>query len=490
MGHASDLEKKSFHNILKVTGLIGGTKVINVIINMAKTKILAVLLGPFGIGLEGLLLSTTNLMSTFTGLGLNFSAVREIAIANGTRNPEIVSKTILILRRWMWFTGIIGMLALIVLAKQLSFYSFGNFNYVNHIRILSITLLFGAISGGQSALLQGLRRIKDMAKSSITGVITGFIISITLYLIWGIDAIVPVILLNSLAILYRTWWYSRKVRIVKVVLSLKETFFGGISMLKLGLYKMGVGFIGKGTNYLIMVYLAKSTNIHATGFFKASWVLAAIYLNFVLDAMSKDFYPKLSAVQNNFHLINKMVNEQAVVALLLGGPIIVIMLTFTDFIIVLLYSSDFLEMSSLLSILVFATIFKLVSWPLGYVLIAKGNGPLFLISEIIWQFSFLIFFYLTFDNLGLISAGISYLIAFIVNIIFLHFTLKYLIKFKWDNNVIKHFTFFFICTIIVFFGSILLAKLNSYMLGSFFISLSLFYSYIELNKLIDIKNIL
>lgn len=102
-------EKTSHRQILKATGILGGAQVIEIIIRIIRNKVVAVLLGPMGVGILGLYQSTIELIQSTTGFGLNFSAVRDIAEMAGSNDPQKISRTILILRRWVWFTGLLGM---------------------------------------------------------------------------------------------------------------------------------------------------------------------------------------------------------------------------------------------------------------------------------------------------------------------------------------------------------------------------------------------
>ena len=60
---ASETEKQEYKNSLKATSLFGGVQVYNIIITILKSKVVALLLGPGGMGIYGLLTSTSDLSS-------------------------------------------------------------------------------------------------------------------------------------------------------------------------------------------------------------------------------------------------------------------------------------------------------------------------------------------------------------------------------------------------------------------------------------------
>jgi len=82
----SDKTKENKKSILKSTALLGGSSFINILIGMIKTKIVALLLGPSGVGFMGVLSSLQQIVTTVTGLGLNTSGVRQIAHATASND--------------------------------------------------------------------------------------------------------------------------------------------------------------------------------------------------------------------------------------------------------------------------------------------------------------------------------------------------------------------------------------------------------------------
>ena len=83
-------EQSSYRQIMKATSIFGGVQVYNILISIVRSKFIAVLLGPAGMGIAGLLTSTTTLIGNITNLGLSTSAVKNVAAANATGNAQRV----------------------------------------------------------------------------------------------------------------------------------------------------------------------------------------------------------------------------------------------------------------------------------------------------------------------------------------------------------------------------------------------------------------
>ena len=201
-------KSNSYNQIAKATGIFGGVQVINVFISIIRSKFVAVLLGTSGLGILGLLNATTSTIASIANLGISFSAVRTISAASGTNSQTVISRTIITLRRWVKFTGIAGALLTLVLAPKLSQWTFGNDAYTWAFVWLSITLFFQEISSGQLALLQGLRKIKQLAKANVLGSFLGLCLSLPLYYWLGLQGIVPALILTAGISLVLSWYFA------------------------------------------------------------------------------------------------------------------------------------------------------------------------------------------------------------------------------------------------------------------------------------------
>jgi PST family polysaccharide transporter len=187
----------SYTQILKSSSLIGGAQGINLLLGMVRVKFAAVLIGPVGVGLLGNYMAIQGLVGTVAGLGIQSSGVRDVAAAVGQDDPQAMGRTIITLRRVCWLTGLLGALAMMALAAPLSRWTFGSDEHVLAIALLGVIILFGNVSGGQMALIQGLRRIGDLARLQVIGAAAGTVISIGCYFWLGLRGIVPALLLGA-----------------------------------------------------------------------------------------------------------------------------------------------------------------------------------------------------------------------------------------------------------------------------------------------------
>ena len=91
--HDGEKTSGSYGQILKSTALIGGTSVLNIMVGVARSKAIALILGPSGVGLNGIYGSITGMAELIAGMGISSSGVRQIAEAAGSGDQVRVAKT-------------------------------------------------------------------------------------------------------------------------------------------------------------------------------------------------------------------------------------------------------------------------------------------------------------------------------------------------------------------------------------------------------------
>lgn len=477
------MNNDSQKQIVKSTKIIGGVQFISIFVGFIRTKAVAIILGPTGVGVLGILQSITDLIRSLTGFGLNFSAVKDIAEADASNNQERLYETISVLRNLVLWTGLLGTVLTLVLAKQLGEFAFGNAKYTLSIIYISITLLLTSIAGGQMALLQGKRQIKLIASASLYGSLTSTFLSILLYYFLGINGIVPGLIISSLIPLYFSWYFARKIKFERRKFSFKITLSKGKEMVKLGYFIVISSFLASLTLYSLRKFIIEKDDIDGVGFFQASWTISTSYLGIILNAMLSDFFPRLSAINTNEIESNKLVNEQLEIALVLGTPMIIFFIAFANPIISLLYTSSFGDSVVILQWQLYGAFFTLIAWPLGVLFLAKNKGFLSVITDFLWCILFLIIVYFGWSFLGFGVLGIGDTVSLIFKVILVYFIVFKLWNFRFSNDNIKNILFYgFFSTLMI--GNVVLLKGNTQLTFSLFLILIVaLKSIVFLNKI-------
>lgn len=481
-----DKESKSYKQVFKATSIFGGVQVFNILIAVLRSKLVAVLLGPAGMGIVSLFTTTIGLITGITNFGLGTSAVKNIAAAEGSGNNEKLGKTVAVFRRLIWITGGGGFVLTLILAPWLSELAFKDKSYTLGFLLVSVTLLFSQISHGQNVILRGMRKIQFLAKASMFGALGGLLISIPLYYFFGENGIVPAIILTSVSTLSISWFYANKVKIPIMTID-KEIFqTEGKEMLKMGFLISMSGLIAMGTAYIVRIFISNSGSLVDVGLFTAGFSIIGTYAGMVFTAMSTDYYPRLSAVANDNIKCNEAINQQAEIALLILAPILIIFLVFVQWGVILLYSKEFLGIVDMLLWATLGVFFKALSWCIGFVFLAKSATKVYFWNELTANAYILVFNIIGYKYFGLTGLGVSFLIAYLIYFIQVFLVSKSLYRFSMSKVNLQIFGLQFLIAVVCFFVVNFLDKAFAYPIGIVLIFLSGLYSWRKLNKRINI----
>lgn len=479
-------QQASYRQIMKATSIFGGVQVYNVIISIIRSKFIAVLLGPTGMGIANLLISTTDLVGKITNLGLSTSAVRNVAAANASGDKERIATVVSVLRRLVWLTGILGTLFTLFLAPRLSELTFGNKDYTFAFIWLSITLLLTQVNAGQLVVLQGMRRINFLAKANMAGNTMALLTSVPIYYFLGLKGIVPAIIISAVTLLFFSWYYSSKVEVQTKKINKADLFSEGGDMIKMGFFLSLSSLMSVGTAYILRIYISHKGGVEQVGLFTAGFAIISTYVGLVFTAMSKDFFPSLSGIAHKNEEAKSFVNQQAEIAILILAPILTFFLIFMYFIVILLYSNKFIPVNEMMHWAALGIYFKAASWPISYLIIAKGHTRTFFFSELITKF------YITGLNIagylwkGLEGLGISYFVGFVfysIHVSILSYS-KY--GFSFEKQFYKIIGIQFMLGTSCFIISRFVNPPYMYFFGSILILASCLYSFKELDKRLNL----
>lgn len=411
-------EKSIYRKILATTGMFGGVQAINMLCSLVRNKVIALLLGAEGVGVIGLYNGAIEMVSALTGMGLRQSSVRDVSLASN-KPAELLKRVIGVVRKLSLVLGLLGAMIFISMAPTLSKVTFGTDDNMWGFVILSAALLFNALSSGEQAILQGTKQLKIFAKSTVAGSIASLIVSLPLYYVFGMRGIVPSLLASSFFIFIFNYIASKRCRLIGEKVTIKESFKEGSPMLRLGVYMTISSFITTLLNYVLIAWLNKYSSTQEVGYYQAGFTLITRYVGVIFIVMSTEYYPRLSANSQDNREVSKQVSHQMESSLLMLLPIASLFLLLQDWIIPLLYSSEFSKVAVYTTWALPGVMLKAISWSLGYVLLAKGEGKLFLITELISDITSLAINILLYTNMGLEGLGIAYTVNFAIYAIYM-----------------------------------------------------------------------
>ena len=482
-------KKQEYRSVAKGTALMGGVQVFNILINVIKGKLVAMFLGPAGMGVVSLLTSSTNVVQQFSSLGLNLAIVKEIAGAESTEKRNLI---IAVVRKLLILTAILGSFLTVILSPWLSEWSFGDKSYTVHFVFLGVMVFFMTASNGEASILQGAHTIKRLAYSSLVGSSVGLLVGVPLYYFFGQDGIVPAMIALSLATFAFYRYHSGK-EFGKISLrfSWKEQSPFVKSMIAFGFISMISTLLGTFANYGVNAFVRYHGALHDVGLFQAANSITNQYVGLVFAAMSVDYFPRLAAVSNDTAKVNNAVNLQAEIVLLVVAPIVMVMILVAPLLIRILLTEEFLVLGPVVRVMAVGIFLKAISFPMGYISFAKGDKKTFFWMEGVWGNLLTLTFNICFYYLwGLIGLGISMVGIYAVILGVYLVVTKRLYQYKIDKTVLFLVIFLGGMLALCYMASLISDGIISYALMSLVCVMAISYSVKELDKRIGIVSVL
>ena len=466
----------SYSHVLKYTGIFGGVQGLNIVVSLVRNKLIAVLLGPNGMGLASLFNTTVNFISQATNFGISFSAVKHVSELFERGDEAAIAHFVKVVRAWALLTALIGMLVCVVVGPLLSDYTFAWGDHTLHFILLAPAVGLMAITGGEMAILKGARQLRSLAVIQIFNVLAALVISIPIYYFYNQTGIVPVIVLMALTSMLLTIRHSY--RLYPLQLSGANGVLGeGMAMVRLGVAFVVAGVLGSGAEMLIRSYLnVVSGDLDVVGLYNAGFMLTITYAGMVFSAMETDYFPRLSSVNSDVAATNQTVNRQIEVSLLIVSPMLAALIIGLPILIPLLFSSKFLPMVGMAQVSVFAMYIKAVSLPVSYLTLAKGDSVGYMVLEAIYDVLLVLLVIFGYGQWGLLGTGVALSLSYVFDILLVGAYTYWRYHYRVSMQVLQYAAIQFTLCVAVYIFTLVENPLIYWSLGTLICLASLFVS--------------
>ena len=430
------MSASSYRTILRSSSIIGGAQAIKIAVGLVKMKVVAVLLGPAGVGLVGLYMNLMQTAATIAALGIGNTGTRQIALAHAEGGDQAAGRT----RRTLFW----GTLGLALIGAALFWLASGWIARViladpamsTDVAWLSMGVALSVACGSQGALLAGLRRIGDLARIDIASGVIGAALGVLALWLWGARGLIAMLLAAPAATFLVGYVYvARLGPPAGPAARLPEMAREWRAMLILGFAFMLSGLVTTLGHLAARTLVQRELGPEALGQFQAAWAIGMTYLGFVLGAMATDYYPRLTATITDAVAATRLVNEQTEVALLLCAPALLALLGLAPWVITLLYSAEFGPAVDILRWQLLGDILKVMSWPLGFILLATGAGRTFVLTEMLGIGVFVLGVFIGLPLIGVTATGIAFLALYIAYLPIVWWFGGRRIGFRWSRAV-------------------------------------------------------
>lgn len=367
---------------MKAVGLFGGVQMVNIVCSLVRNKLVAMWIGPAGVGLFGLFNNALETLTTAVGLGVRNSSVRDLSQCcdPATSHRGRAALMIAVVRRWSLWLAVAGVVVTVALAPLLSKWTFGSDDHVWGFIALSIAVLMVTLTNGELAVLQGTGRLRRFARVSLWGTVGGLLISVPLFYWLRSDSIVPsIVAYAACGALAALVMRSKEYPTVNV--TTRQAVTVGTGFIKLGLFMTAGVFVAQLAAYAFNAWLNVNASTEQVGFYQAGYTLINRYTGLILAALGMEYYPRLSRVAQHATRLRVYVSQEINIAMAVMAPVVCVFVVLREFVVWLLYTPEFFVIEHMVTWGMVGTIFRTLSWCIAFVILAKGSGKIYLVTE-------------------------------------------------------------------------------------------------------------
>ncbi|MBO7045901.1 MAG: oligosaccharide flippase family protein, partial [Prevotella sp.] len=350
-----------------------------------------------------------------------------------------------------------------------------------HFILLAPAVGMMAITGGETAILKGQRKLGALAIVQIISVFASLLISVPIYYYFWQAGIVPVIVLMAFVTMCATLRYS--LRLYPLRLSGARGILGeGMEMVRLGVAFTVAGIIGSAAEMVIRSYLNVVGDLDVLGLYNAGYMLTITYAGMVFSAMETDYFPRLSAVNHNVEATNLTVNRQMEVSLLILAPMLTALIVFLPVLIPLLFSREFLPVITMTQVATIAMFFKATTLPVAYITLARGRSLIYLLLETAYFVVFVLLVIVGFQRWGLLGTGIAITGANIFDFLMIHGVARWKFGYKISSAVMRYGAIHILIGLLAYFTTITVDGYAYWVFGVGLSLVSLLFSLLILHQ--------
>lgn len=370
--------------VLKALSLFGSLQMLLVICSVVRNKCVALWLGTAGIGVFALYNYTLDLINQLVQLNIRQSGVREIASAAGGERSRMAA----MVRRVSVILGVVGALLVLALSPLLNRWTFGDYAHTWSFALLSLSVGFNAVTSGEQAVLQASDRLKALARASAIGVTGGTAISVAMYRLWGMSGIVPSII-TFVAVYFLAHYIISRRNVKSEAIATADALRRGRPMLRLGVYMTAGVAMSSLASYMLIAWLRSRSGESGVGLYQSGYAIINQYVGLVFIALGVEYFPRISSVARSRHRISIFLAHEIKLVMLLVLPLVMLFINAAPVVVRLLYSPEFDAVTPYLTVAAVGTVMKAASFVMAYVILARGDGRVYLATESISSIVFI-----------------------------------------------------------------------------------------------------
>jgi PST family polysaccharide transporter len=414
----------SARGLIKTSAYNGVATLIKMLLGIITNKINSIYLGPSGFALVGQYLNYSSIASTFATGGVNSGLIKYVAeyYDQLDKREKIISTSLFIVFICSAIVGIVS----IVLCRFLSVFLLKSPDYWSIFVISGLMITLNSVGVIISNLLNAFKQMTKLITSQIITNFIGLGVTVPLVIFFNVYGsllsifiIAPIIVFINYQFLLKAGFNFRKVKPIFE----RKSFF---KLAKYSAMAFTTAMMVPVSQLVIRNYVIIHISQESAGYWQGMLKLSDMYMTVILSSLAIYYLPRLSEIKNN----NELRKE-----IFLGYSILMPLMIITglsifflrDFIIQVLYAPSFSPMRELFPFQILGDFFKIASWLLAYVMLAKAKGKMYIITEVVFSVSFLALSLLFVINFGVVGITYAYSLNYFLYLILIVFLFRNLI---------------------------------------------------------------
>lgn len=420
-------------NILKVSFFSAVETAIKLIAGLVVIKMLAIYSGPEGVAKFGQFQNVLSILIVLVSGSFVTGLVKYVSEISSKSDDGFL--TVSDYFQGAFTFGVIATFLLSLLlvfnAEQISTYIFDSKEYKNLFLYLPLGLIFIVLYQIVIAFLNGLRLIKEMIIIKLVASAYLLLFGTVFVYFFGLyGGLLALLGMQVVGGMYSIWLIRRLSFFSWGLFGLK---FVKRVQLDLSYYWL-MGLVTLVSTPVVLFFVRThivTTESWATaGMWEAMWKISELSLMLVTTALTVYYVPMLSRSSTKIEQL-VLIGRVMLLAIISASAVSSFIYIFRDFLIAVLFSSEFLEISNILVFQLLGGVFRVAGWVIAFHMLIKAKPMFFIFVELSFGLLFFMLSVSLFDLYGL--EGLTY--AFLINnIIYCFFALIYLVIFYKINN--------------------------------------------------------
>ena len=361
----------SFDKIFKTSAMTGAMSIVTMVAALLRGKVMAMCLGPAGVGLSGILNQVVALESQVLALGLPTVVVKSVAGADVEERTKVES----VIARLALALCVFGLVLGLVLSPLVAVATFKSFEHLPLVIAASLAVPAAILTSIWCAVIQGRGEVGFLARSQAAFAVVSALVAVPLIWYGGLAGLGVSVVLAALIPVAGLW--SRRPRHLTAASDDK-----GIrdSLVRAGLSIIATIAIAQVAAYATRMVVVNQLGVFEAGLYQAALAVSGGLPGFVFSAMALDYYPRISAAKDGEEMV-RVTNMQVQASMVIATPLFVGMIVFGGQLLDFYYTEEFLGATELMAWMTASVAFRVISWPAGYWLVAKATPKEYLLIE-------------------------------------------------------------------------------------------------------------